>query len=113
MEYEKMLGMHLKAIRKRRNMTQEALAELVGVTCQHISNIENGKTKLSLSTFINIVNSLNISPELVLAECMKIDTPAQKNEIMDIIQDCTQQELKILIQIVESSKRIIRENMLV
>lgn len=40
MEYEKVLGAHIKDIRKRRNMTQEILAELVGVTSQHISNIE-------------------------------------------------------------------------
>ena len=40
---------------------------------QHISNIETGKTKVSLSTFIKIVNELNIPPEMVLAECMKID----------------------------------------
>ena len=39
MEYERILGAHIKDVRKRRNMTQETLAELVGVTSQHISNI--------------------------------------------------------------------------
>lgn len=113
MEYERILGTHLKEVRKRRNMTQEVLAELVGVTSQHISNIETGKTKVSLSTFIDIVNVLNISPEMVLAECMKNETPAVKSEIMDIIQDCTHKELKVLVQIIESSKKIIRNNKLV
>ena len=115
MEYEKVLGAHIKDIRKRRNMTQEILAELVGVTSQHISNIETGKTKVSLSTFIKIVNELNIPPEMVLAECMKIETPVYrylsvlKNEIMDIIQDCSQKELKIIAEIIESSKVILRK----
>ena len=90
-------------------MTQEILAELVGVTSQHISNIETGKTKVSLSTFIKIVNELNIPPEMVLAECMKIETPVLKNEIMDIIQDCSQKELKIIAEIIESSKVILRK----
>lgn len=109
MEYEKVLGAHIKDIRERRNMTQEILAELVGVTSQHISNIETGKTKVSLSTFIKIVNELNIPPEMVLAECMKIETPVLKNEIMDIIQDCSQKELKIIAEIIESSKVILRK----
>ena len=52
MEYEKVLGAHIKDIRKRRNMTQEILAELVGVTSQHISNIETGKTALYYQTII-------------------------------------------------------------
>lgn len=81
----------------------------MGVTSQHISNIETGKTKVSLSTFIKIVNELNIPPEMVLAECMKIETPALKNEIMDIIQDCSQKELKIIAEIIESSKVILRK----
>ena len=97
MEYERILGAHIKDVRKRRNMTQETLAELVGVTSQHISNIETGKTKVSLSTFIKIVNELNIPPEMVLA----------------IIQDCNQMELKILAEIIESSKIIIRKHKLV
>lgn len=113
MEYERILGAHIKEVRKRRNMTQEILAELVGVTSQHISNIETGKTKVSLSTFIKIVNELNIPPEMVLAECMRFETPASKSEIMDIIQDCSQMELKILAEIIESSKIIIRKNKLV
>lgn len=113
MEYERILGAHIKDVRKRRNMTQETLAELVGVTSQHISNIETGKTKVSLSTFIKIVNELNIPPEMVLAECMRIETPALKSDIMDIIQDCNQMELKILAEIIESSKIIIRKNKLV
>lgn len=46
---------------------------------------------------------------MVLAECMKIETPALKNEIMDIIQDCSQKELKIIAEIIESSKVILRK----
>lgn len=113
MEYERILGAHIKDVRKRRNMTQETLAELVDVTSQHISNIETGKTKVSLSTFIKIVNELNIPPEMVLAECMRIEAPALKSDIMDIIQDCNQMELKILAEIIESSKIIIRKHKLV
>ena len=94
-------------------MTQETLAELVGVTSQHISNIETGKTKVSLSTFIKIVNELNIPPEMVFRECMRIEAPALKSDIMDIIQDCNQMELKILAEIIESSKIIIRKHKLV
>lgn len=46
---------------------------------------------------------------MVLAECMKIETPVLKNEIMDIIQDCSQKELKIIAEIIESSKVILRK----
>lgn len=44
---------------------------------------------------------------------MRIEAPALKSDIMDIIQDCNQMELKILAEIIESSKIIIRKHKLV
>lgn len=50
------LGKRIREKRLSRNLTQEALAEKADVGTTHISHIETGCTKLSLTTFISIAN---------------------------------------------------------
>ena len=42
------VGKHIKKLRKERDLSQEALAELLHVTRQAVSNWENGKTQPDL-----------------------------------------------------------------
>ena len=42
------IGVRVKQERINKNITQEKLAELSGVSVTHMSNIENANTKLSL-----------------------------------------------------------------
>ncbi len=56
-----LLGENIKHIRKRQNITQENLAELVDRSKNHISKIEQGLTNPPLDLLISISNALNVS----------------------------------------------------
>ena len=43
MNIKKLLGKKIQQIRKKRKLTQEYVAEIVGIETSSISNIENGK----------------------------------------------------------------------
>ena len=45
-------GKRIKIIRNARNITQEKLAEMSELTLAHISNIENGHSKMSIDSLI-------------------------------------------------------------
>ncbi len=60
MDKKKLLGSRLRELRKRKNINQEKLAELIGVEPATISNIENGKNYPSLTNLENILNILEI-----------------------------------------------------
>ena len=47
-------------------LTQAQLAEIVDLSTNHISHIENGSSKMSLDTLIDICNALNVSPNEIL-----------------------------------------------
>jgi DNA-binding XRE family transcriptional regulator len=49
------LGVMLQELRKKRNMTQEQLAEKCGTTKNYISRIENNASDIRLSTLQRIV----------------------------------------------------------
>ena len=59
MDKKKLLGKRLKELRKRKNINQEQLAELINVDPTTISNIENGKNYPSLTNLENLLRVLN------------------------------------------------------
>lgn len=52
------IGKKIKAARLKKKLTQQALADLVGITKSHISKIENGLTTPSLVTLSKIAKAL-------------------------------------------------------
>ena len=62
MGIKKLLGKRLKEIRKSKNLTQEQVAEMVGVETPSISNIENGKFYPAAENLDKLMEALNISP---------------------------------------------------
>lgn len=44
-----LIGQRIKEIRTDKKLTQDYLAERAGVNVSHISNVENGKVKVSLT----------------------------------------------------------------
>ena len=53
----------LPAIRNKRGLTQQALAELLGVSRQTINSIERGRFEPSLSLALKAAASLDLSVE--------------------------------------------------
>ena len=47
----KAIGKRIKIARIKKELTQEAVSEKVGVTPQHMSNIETGNSTVSLPTY--------------------------------------------------------------
>lgn len=75
-----LLGQKIKEIRKKRGLTQDFLAEKVGIDSKHLSRIECGKNSLSLNLLYKICDVLNIEP------CALFDNIALKNK-KEIIED--------------------------
>lgn len=55
------LGKQVKRFRKAKGMKQEDLAAAVGISPQHLSNIENGKGNASLKVVANLAFWLDVS----------------------------------------------------
>jgi len=64
MEFYK-IGEKIKALRKEKGLTQEALASNCGITRQTLSKLEKGNIdKLSLQLFIKILEALEYELEI-------------------------------------------------
>lgn len=59
----KKIGKNIKAIRKSKNLSQEKLAELVGVSRNYIGMIERAEINTPTKTLIEIAIALNVHPK--------------------------------------------------
>ncbi len=62
---KKNFGEQLKFYRKLKNLTQEKLAEKIGINLRQLARIESGESFVSTETLYNICNILEISPKLL------------------------------------------------
>lgn len=58
--FKKLFGKRIKNIRKSRKLTQEKLAETIGIEPAHLCKMENGTHFPSLKTLLKLVNILEI-----------------------------------------------------
>ena len=64
----KAMGRRIKAARKKASMTQARLAEEIGMSEVHISNMESGTGNPSLATLVDIANVLSVSTDELLCD---------------------------------------------
>lgn len=62
----RLIGQHVREARLQSNLTQECLAELVGVHWKTIGHIERGTYPVSLTTFARLSQFLEVSPNRLL-----------------------------------------------
>lgn len=58
-----LFGQRIKILRKKRNLTQSQIAEMVDVDAKHISCIENGKNFPSPELIAKFANAFKINPK--------------------------------------------------
>ena len=68
-EWYNLLGLNISYYRRRAGLTQEQLADLVGVSRQHIAMIEAPKTdkRCSLELLFNVAKVLQVDPSALLS----------------------------------------------
>ena len=83
-------------------LTQEYVANMAGVNTSHISNIENNRVKISLSTLVHVCNALNTTVNYILAD--EYDAPASvlEEEILHELHSCSDETKEQILKIVNA-----------
>ena len=103
------IGLRIRAARKRKGYTQEKMAEMTGMSSQHLSNIENAKTKLSLRVIIAISNCLDVTVDSLLCDVINRSEVVLANELQEIFDACDTEQKRLVIQIVKSSSQALQQ----
>ena len=68
MDLRKLVGRNVRRLRHERGWTQEALAEVAGVSQQAVSELENGKSNPTILTLHELAQGLGVRPMDLLDE---------------------------------------------
>lgn len=61
------MGARIRTLRKAAKMTQEDLAEQVGISASFMGHLERGSRIASLETLVALCNVLDVTPEYLLS----------------------------------------------
>ena len=106
----KAMGRRIKAARKKAEMTQARLAEEVGISEVHVSNLESGTGNPSLATLVDIANVLSVSTDELLCDSVICCKPVFQKEILETTADCDDYEIRVLSYILKAAKIALRDN---
>lgn len=90
----------LRETRISKGLTQEYIAEMADVNTSHISNIENNRVKISLTTLVNICNALNVTVDYILSSEYNSPASSIENAILKEVQKCNTDMKERLLKIV-------------
>ena len=105
------IGKNIRKFREIKKLRQEDLAEKTDLTTNNIGMIERGEKIPSLETFINILNSLGVSADMVLSDLLdngytvkdsllneKLEklVPEDRNRIYEVIDTMMKHSKQIL-----------------
>jgi len=98
------IGQRIRKYRKASRLSQEELAEKVGISIPHMSHIETGNTKLSLPVLVSLATALEVSADDLLFD----NTATTRNSVIDdltnLLENCSISQIKILKDIVKAAK---------
>lgn len=84
----KAIGKRIKVARIRMGITQEQLADRVSVPATHLSNIEIGSGRVSLTTIVKIANVLNVTVDDLLCDNLVKDHSHFERNMKSLMNGC-------------------------
>ena len=106
----KAIGKRIKIARIKADLTQERLAERINISPTHLSNIETGTTRVSLSTMISIANALSVTSDDLLCDSIVMAKSQFEKDIALLLEDCDEYEIRIVKDMIASLKESLRRD---
>ncbi len=103
------IGQRIRKFRKASGLSQDQLAEKVGISVTHMSHIETGNTKLSLPVLVSLAEALEVRCDDLLYGRETSGRVSLIDGIAAELEGCGANELKALAEILRSAKKSIEK----
>ena len=98
------IGQRIRKYRKSLGLSQDELAEKVGISVTHMSHIETGNTKLSLPVLAALSEALDVHADDLLFNQVNAGRTAAIDEAVSILNTCNTQQIKVITDIIKTAK---------
>ncbi len=86
------LGNRIQSAREAKNLTQEQLAEALGLKAIHIAMLEKGEKPPKVETLVNLANALEVSADDLLRDNLSHPCEAPFPEFSDLLSKLSEED---------------------
>ena len=101
------IGQRVRAFRRGQALSQEELAERVGISVTHMSHIETGNTKLSLPVFLRLAQALGVRTDDLLREA---PASSQAEELEELLAGCDAAQRRIILEVARATRAALQRH---
>lgn len=105
MEIKNLIGLRIKELRTKKGLTQEQVAEIMGINPKYMSGIERGKENPTLNTFISLANALDVEIGAIFTPLESFDPKQSRQHLNKIAQEATSEQLKLISKLLNAVVR--------
>ena len=106
----KAIGKRIKIARIKADMKQDQLAERAKLSPTHVSNVETGTTKVSLSAIVSLANALGVTADDLLCDSVIHAKVQFERDIAELLEDCDPYEIRMVKDMTEALKETLRRD---
>lgn len=100
------LGSRIREKREEKGISQAELAGKAQLSTQHMSNVENAKSRIGLEKLVDIANILECSLDELVCGSLRSGRTVYHNEIAEMIEDFSDTELRVLPEFLKHMKYV-------
>lgn len=93
------IGRQIRRYRRKRKYTQAALAEKIGITDQHLSHIEGGRTKPSFPVVLALSRVLEVDINCLIGRNGYVANSVLKDELAQVLANATPDEIELCLRL--------------
>lgn len=105
-DIDKIFGKILRKFRIKSGLTQEQLAEKLGISLKYISRIENGNNGIKTQTLIKYMNILAITPNILYSEFINNPEVKKNIELSEKINSLSDEQKDFISSVVDLLKNM-------
>lgn len=99
---EKTIGKRIQENRKKKGITQEQLAEKIGVSTHYLSALERGVYNIKLETLVKILNEIDCSADEVFCDVVRKSIAVKSNRLSERLSHLSIEEQRCVYEVVET-----------
>lgn len=103
MQLKELIGQRIRELRRASGMSQEALAEKMGISSKYLSSIERGKENPTLDTFISLAAALGVEFRDIFDFSHHGKSQKELREFVDSLLDKGDEEkLRLVVKLIKA-----------
>lgn len=96
------VGKRIQEYREKAGISQEFMAEKIGLSVTSVSNIERGKNFPTFENFIKICNVINVSTDLLLSDVVNAAYVAKSSELSERLEKLEPSDRQHIMTVLDS-----------